>query len=154
MLDPGRQIAHLIRRDRRYALQAYLFVFESLQFAQEVLGFGSVRASEPPEEPEATKPAKEAEAHAPAESERRERHLTGQELCEAIRVYALDQFGYMAKCVLNHWGVERTRDFGEIVYNLIEIGQMRKTPEDRREDFDQVFDFEAGLRKSFRFSPP
>ena len=49
--------------------------------------------------------------------------------------------GYLAKHVLNHWGVRSTGDFGEIVFNLIEIGQMRKTPDDRREDFDDVFDF-------------
>src|SRR6185437_6521372 len=83
-----------------------------------------------------------------------ERHLTGQELCEAIRLFALDQFGYMAKCVLNSWGVHSTSDFGEIVFNLIRIGQMRKTSKDRREDFDDVFDFEAGLRQSFQIKRP
>ena len=67
-----------------------------------------------------------------------ERHVSGQELCEAIRLYALDQFGYMAKCVLNNWGVHSTSDFGAIVFNMIEIGQMRKTEHDRREDFDDV----------------
>jgi uncharacterized repeat protein (TIGR04138 family) len=80
-----------------------------------------------------------------------ERHLTGQELCDAMRLYALDQFGYMAKCVLNQWGVKSTNDFGEIVYNLIGIGQMRKTHNDRREHFDNVFDFEEALHKGFRF---
>ena len=55
-------------------------------------------------------------------------HVTGQELCEAIRRYALDQYGYMAKLVLNNWGIRSTGDFGEIVFNLIRIGRMRKTP--------------------------
>ena len=50
-----------------------------------------------------------------------ERHLTGQELCEAIRQYAVEEFGYLAKSVLNSWGVYKTRDFGNIVFNLIEI---------------------------------
>ena len=58
-----------------------------------------------------------------------ERHLTGQQLCEAIRLYALDQYGYMAKCVLNSWGVHNTGDFGEIVFNLIRVGLMRKNRE-------------------------
>ncbi len=42
----------------------------------------------------------------------------------------------MSKSVLNEWGVRNTGDFGEIVFNLIDIGQMRKTDNDRREDFE------------------
>jgi uncharacterized repeat protein (TIGR04138 family) len=159
MPEPDRQITQLLRRDRRYSLQAYIFVFEALQFAQEVLSLGTVQASDPTEEAEGSPPAakppgKKESPTSKKESARAERHLTGQELCEAIRIYALKQFGYMAKCVLNVWGIKCTSDFGEIVYNLIEINQMRKTPEDRREDFDGVFDFEEGLQKSFRFSAP
>jgi uncharacterized repeat protein (TIGR04138 family) len=60
----------------------------------------------------------------------------------------------MAKCVLNSWGVHNTGDFGEIVFNLIRIGQMRKTKDDRREDFDDVFDFESGLTQSFQIKHP
>jgi uncharacterized repeat protein (TIGR04138 family) len=51
--------------------------------------------------------------------------------------------------VLNHWGVQSTSDFGEIVFNLISINQMRKTESDRREDFDDVFAFEEGFRDTF-----
>jgi uncharacterized repeat protein (TIGR04138 family) len=51
--------------------------------------------------------------------------------------------------VLNHWGVRSTGDFGDIVFNLIDIGQMKKTESDRREDFDDVFDFEDGLQETF-----
>jgi uncharacterized repeat protein (TIGR04138 family) len=83
-----------------------------------------------------------------------EKHLTGQQLCEAIRLYALEQYGYMAKTVLNSWGVHNTGDFGEIVFNLIRIKQMKKTREDRREDFNDVFDFETGLKQSFKITPP
>ena len=31
---------------------------------------------------------------------------------------------------------------------------MRKTPNDRREDFDDVFDFDEGFKHSFEFSMP
>ena len=82
-----------------------------------------------------------------------ERHLTGQELCEAIRRYALDEYGYMAKSVLNSWGVKSTRDFGNIVFNLIEIGRMKKTKQDRLEDFDNAYDFETAFRKQFKIGP-
>ena len=78
-----------------------------------------------------------------------ERHITGQQLCEAIRQYAVEQYGGLAKNVLAHWGVRSTGDFGEIVFNLISIGQMRKTESDRREDFDNVFDFDEGFRDVF-----
>ena len=59
----------------------------------------------------------------------------------------------MAKTVLNNWGIRSTGDIGEIVFNLIRIGQMRKTATDRREDFDDVFDFDTALRKEFRIAP-
>jgi uncharacterized repeat protein (TIGR04138 family) len=83
-----------------------------------------------------------------------ERHVSGQELCEAMRQYAHQQYGYLAKNVLNHWSIFSTSDFGEIVFNLIEIEQMRKTPSDNREDFDNVFDFDEGFQESFQFSSP
>ncbi len=141
MCDPTRSLVELVRQDRRYKLEAYVFVFEALQYAQEVLGMGAESPSEP------------VEGAAQSDEETRlQRHVTGQELCEAIRRYALEQFGLMAKTVLNGWGVYSTSDFGEIVFNLIRIGRMRKTPEDRREDFDDLFDFDTAFRKEFRFS--
>lgn len=143
MLDPSHPIAKLLKDDRRYKIDAYAFVFEALNYAHSQLGMGTERAAEPEEEETEEPPAKEAE-----------RHLTGQQLCEAIRQYALEQYGYMAQCVLNSWGVHSTSDFGEIVFNLIGIGQMRKTPDDQREDFDNVFDFETGLRNSFKITLP
>jgi uncharacterized repeat protein (TIGR04138 family) len=72
----------------------------------------------------------------------RVRHVTGQELLEGLRVYALDQFGPMAKTVFDSWGVKRCRDFGDIVFNLIEYNVFSKTEGDRREDFDDLYNFE------------
>lgn len=85
------------------------------------------------------------------EAEESERHLTGQVLCQAIREYALQQYGLLAKTVLNSWGIYTTGDFGEIVYNLIGIGMMRKSKSDRREDFDDQYDFEDAFVKNFEF---
>lgn len=138
MLDPNHPIAQLARKDGRYSVEAYAFVFDALNYAHSVLNMGADEASEPDD-------FEEAESG-------RERHLTGQELCEAIRSYALDQYGYMAIIVLNSWGVRETGDFGEIVFNMIRAGHMRKTPQDRREDFDDVFDFEKGLVEKFQIS--
>lgn len=128
MLDQDHPLAELLRRDRRYHRDAYFFVFEALRFAQEQLGIGGMVSDQDPDE---------------------ERHVTGQQLCEAIRQYAVQQYGMLAKNVLNEWGVHNTGDFGEIVFNLIDIGQMKKTDSDRREDFENVFDFDDGLRDAF-----
>jgi uncharacterized repeat protein (TIGR04138 family) len=139
MLDPDHPIVELLRRDRRFRLDAYVFIFEALRFAQQELAAG---------------PAPPGDADGPAGEAGGEeiRHVTGQQLCEAIRRYALQQYGALAIKVLDHWGIHSTGDFGEIVFNLIEIGQMNKTDSDRREDFEDVFDFEEGLREPFAAS--
>lgn len=143
MLDPSHPIAELLREDRRYAFEAYVFVFEALGYAQNELEMGTDSPSEPSSEPER-----------PGEEETPERHVSGQELCQAIRRFALDQYGYLAQTVLNNWGIKSTGDFGEIVFNLIRIGQMRKTASDHREDFDDVFDFDTAFKQEFKITPP
>lgn len=132
MLDPKHPLAELLRRDARYDFDAYVFVFDALRFGQEKLGLGKVDDEEPEDE--------------------EERHVSGPELCHAIQRYAIEQYGLLARSVLEHWGVRSTSDFGEIVFNLIDIGQMRKTDSDRREDFDAVFDFEEAFCQSEVFS--
>lgn len=159
MFEPSNPIARLIREDRRYKAEGYVFVFESLRFAQEKMGLGAEVPSEVRDEESDAESWEELEADEEEEEVRESgrptpRHLTGQELCEAMRVFALEQFGMLAKCVLNSWGIKSTSDIGEIVYNLIRIGEMRKTPSDRREDFDDVFDFDEGLVKSFKITAP
>lgn len=140
MLDPNQQLALLLKEDRRYRLDAYLFVFEALSYAQDFLGMGTESTSEPSDELDED----DDELEGP------QRHVTGQELCEAIRRFALQQYGLMAKTVLASWGIHRTGDFGEIVFNLIRIGRMRKTPHDRREDFEDVYDFDTAFREEFK----
>jgi uncharacterized repeat protein (TIGR04138 family) len=77
------------------------------------------------------------------------RHVTGRELVEGLRIFALEQFGPMAKTVLNSWGVTRCRDFGDIVFNLIEYKVFSKTDSDRQEDFDSIYDFDDAFVKPF-----
>ena len=142
MYDLSRELAELLEEDHRYHVAAYEFIFNALHYAQAVLQLGSPRPSEPggTEEEE--------------ESDEPQQHVTGQELCEAIRQYALRQYGYMAKTVLNSWGIRCTGDFGEIVFNLIRFGRMRKTRGDRREDFADVYDFETAFEQEFKISLP
>jgi uncharacterized repeat protein (TIGR04138 family) len=76
-------------------------------------------------------------------------HVTGKELCEGMREFALQSFGRLARTVLATWGLRRTEDVGEIVFNMVEAGLLRKTDEDRREDFRDVFSFEEAFDRGF-----
>lgn len=79
----------------------------------------------------------------------RSRHVNGRELLEGLRAFALEQFGPMAKTVLNSWGVTRCQDFGDIVFNLIEYKVFSKTDADRQEDFNALYDFDEAFVKPF-----
>lgn len=124
---PQIRFVKLLRRDTRYKVDAYQFVRDALNFSQDDLGLGAN-----PGGPES--------------------HVTGQELCEGIRIYAQRQFGLLAKAVLNSWGINATGDFGNIVYNLIDIELMKKSERDRREDFDDVYDFEQAFVRDFQIT--
>jgi len=156
-------IASLLEEDKRYTFDAYIFVFEALNYAQNTLKMGVEAESEPlPVEGQSEQPStasgapdqhhEDTDAPRPAEKDHSaepQRHVTGQDLCEAIRLFALEQFGYLSKTVLGDWGIHSTGDFGEIVFSLIRIGQMHKTASDRREDFDDVYDFDVAFRQEF-----
>ncbi len=78
------------------------------------------------------------------------RHVTGKELLEGIRDYALEQFGALARTVLNYWGIYKTIDFGNIVFALVEVGVLRKQPDDKIEDFKDVYYFKQAFDKSYK----
>ena len=73
------------------------------------------------------------------------RHITGKELSLGIRDLALERFGIAAKLVFDEWNISKTRHFGDIVFNLVNEGLLRKTDEDSIEDFDEVFDFSTAF---------
>ena len=79
-------------------------------------------------------------------------HVSGQILCEGLRRLAIEKWGRMATLVLNTWGLKTTRDFGEIVYLMIENKWMSAQPTDAIEDFNDVYDFEAVFRDEFTFN--
>ncbi|MDR0993387.1 MAG: hypothetical protein LBN38_02315 [Verrucomicrobiota bacterium] len=78
------------------------------------------------------------------------RHVTGAELSEGFRDVALEHFGPLAFTVLKRWGIHTTRDLGEMVYILIAARLFGKTDDDKIEDFDDVYDFDAAFRAPFR----
>lgn len=79
----------------------------------------------------------------------RPRHISGQELAEGARDLALDQFGPLARTVLEHWGIHSTRDMGEIVFALVEAGVLVKDEDDREDDFRDIFDFEDAFERNY-----
>lgn len=122
-------------KDSRYARNAYLFVREALDHTQK-----SVIKS--------AREGRGSRSETPAEG-LPVRHVTGQELLEGIRTYALEQFGPMVLTVFEDWGIHRCADFGEIVFNMVEIGLLAKTETDTRNDFQNGYDFDETFRKPF-----
>lgn len=77
-------------------------------------------------------------------------HVSGQQLSEGLREFALMQWGMLARTVLRRWGVTGTIDFGRIVFALVDAGQMQKTDDDTIEDFKGVFDFRTAFEAGYQ----
>src|SRR4051794_32302313 len=117
------KLDEVVRRDPRYAYEAYEFVFDALGHTQKMLG---------------RTPLPEAQAE-------QDHHVSGPQLLDGIRDLALREFGLMARTVSRLWGINTPADFGEIVFNLVEATLMRKTAEDDRRDFRDVYDLDQAL---------
>jgi uncharacterized repeat protein (TIGR04138 family) len=113
----------ICEKDPRYDREAYAFIREALDFTIKLL----------------SRENREGTA----------RHVSGQELLDGIRSYALQEFGPMTLSVLQTWGIRTTRDFGEIVFNMVESGMLGRTEKDRREDFDNGYDFFEAFGRPF-----
>ena len=101
---------------------------EAFAFVREALYLAAVHEHGP--EPEMANPALLGR-----------RHVTGQQLCEALRDLAIQRWGLLARLVLSSWNIHSTLDFGKIVYAMIENELMQKTEGDSLDDFRDVFDF-------------
>lgn len=80
------------------------------------------------------------------------RHLSGPELAWACRDFALEQFGLLARTVLEFWGIRATDDLGRIVFLLIDVGLLAQQQTDKIEDFDRVYDFAEVFRSGYRWA--
>ncbi len=147
-MNLGDQLAQVIARDSRYSIEAYAFVLESLKLARHrKLKERQKRSERAPVSRSRKKPAAGQAKGAATDDPG---HVTGRELCRAAGKLALRSYGMMAITVLDLWGIRSTSDIGEIVFNLINAGDLDKTPSDKRSDFDGVFDFAVALQpKSF-----
>ena len=126
-------LEEVVRRDPRYAYEAYEFIFAALAHTQKVLG--RAVPDDPTVEPGPN------------------HHVTGKELLQGVRDLAVREFGFMARTVFHLWGIDRTDDFGEIVFNLVEANLMSKTSQDSRQDFHDVYDLDQVLVRDYRIEP-
>lgn len=121
-------LQELARRDGRFSIQAYLFLFESLDTAIQLAGKG--------------------------QAEGPDRHITGQDLLMGMRSFGERSFGPMAAQVWRSWGVHETLDWGRIVFLLVEQGLLAKRDEDHIDDFRAGFDFDAAFVNDYNVPIP
>lgn len=81
------------------------------------------------------------------------RHVDGRQLSVGLRDFAIRRYGILAPEVLRSWNINRTDDFGRIVYAMIDGKELYKSDEDRIEDFFAVYEFgeafgEASVRET------
>jgi uncharacterized repeat protein (TIGR04138 family) len=112
----------IVSADSRYARDAYIFLRDALDFT--------------------TKQQKKIKGTTV-------RHVSGPELLEGVRQYALKEFGPMVITVFSYWGIHACEDIGHMVFNLIASGIFGKTEQDSMEDFKNVYDFEEVFAKPF-----
>jgi len=124
-MDHSQTLEKIAEQDPRYDVEAYLFVRRALDFTQKAV----VKSKRP-----------------------RTHHVSGTELLEGVRLYALKEYGPMAYFLLTEWGLHAGSDVGEIVFNLVEAGVFGKSDEDSRADFQNSFSFEEAFR--YPYLPP
>lgn len=115
-------VYEICKNDARYQPDAYFFLVEALDVTVK-----DIRKNQPD--------------HG--------RHVSGKELLDGIKVYAIDEFGPLTHTVFAEWGIHTTLDFGEIVFNLVEAGRLGKTESDSREDFKDGYDFDEAFLLPF-----
>ncbi|SRR5579862_2739777 len=111
----------IVAADARYDREAYLFVKNALDFT----------------------------AKQKKKKETGSLHVTGQELLEGVRQYALKEYGPMVMTVFAYWRLRSCEDIGEIVFRLIRAEAFRKTDEDSLDHFKNGFSFQAAFVEPF-----
>lgn len=125
-LNFAEAVDEIARADGRYDRDAYYFVREGLDFTIKMVK---------------------------KDSRGTNKHVSGHELLDGLRRFALDQFGPMAKTVLSYWGVKQCQDFGEIVFCMVDKGILGKTEQDTLEDFKDGYDFNEAFVKPYQPPP-
>ncbi|HEY1628329.1 MAG TPA: Minf_1886 family protein [Tepidisphaeraceae bacterium] len=125
--DP-QALHHLVEQMDCYPLEAFHFVQQGLSYSVEKF-------------------------HGGVTDPKARRHISGQQLCEGLREFALMKWGLLARTVLRRWEINNTFDFGRIVFAMVDNGLMQKTDEDNVEDFRDVYDFKSAFEADYRIPP-
>jgi uncharacterized repeat protein (TIGR04138 family) len=120
----------LCREDPHIAYEAYEFVCEAVTFTTTRLGRDKNESREPPQD----------------------RHVSGAELLQGVCDLAIREFGMMAPMVFKRWGIQKTDDIGQMVFNLIKVELLSKSDRDAPEDFHDLFDLQRTLTEGFQLS--
>ncbi|MBQ6923478.1 MAG: hypothetical protein IJQ73_02435 [Kiritimatiellae bacterium] len=115
-------VSQYLLEDPRYPAEAYYFIRDGFEYV-----------------------ARDLE-----EKEGAPRHLSGRELADGLKEFALDEYGPMAFFTLGQWNIHRTADFGELVYNLIRMGRFSQNKGDKKSDFNDLYDFDEVFNGPFR----
>ncbi len=76
-------------------------------------------------------------------------HVSGTQLLDGIRDFALDRFGPMTLTIMEHWNIRKCRDFGDIVFNLVDFGILGRTENDSLDDFEDGYNFQDAFEQPF-----
>ncbi|HEY8666136.1 MAG TPA: Minf_1886 family protein [Tepidisphaeraceae bacterium] len=123
--DPAKDIDQIVDELGLYPIEAFAFVQRGLSYTVNKI-------------------------HGREKDPQADHHVSGQDLCEGLREFALAQWGLLARTVLLRWGITSTLDFGRIVFAMVDNGLMSKTEQDTIEDFRQVFDFRNAFDANYR----
>ena len=139
------EIYNLLQNDKRYKYAAYEFILAAVKFAHDTLELGDpvsqirrlndgsfcIDDDEPPGDAS--------------------RDISAADICKAIKIYAVDMFGLLAKPTLNNWGIKSTADFGQIIFNLMKCEALLQSERDNIDDYNDVFDFDSAFEEQFSF---
>jgi uncharacterized repeat protein (TIGR04138 family) len=114
-MTASEKFRNLLASDKRYDAEAYNFLYEALDWTLKNVVKAEGRGNQ---------------------------HVTGRELLEGIRQYAIEQFGCLTRTVFESWGVRSTADFGDMVFNLVQHDLMGKQESDSKADFQDIYDFD------------
>jgi uncharacterized repeat protein (TIGR04138 family) len=115
-------VVSILKRDKRFDPHAYFFLKDALDFTLKRIAESNGGQA---------------------------RHVSGPELLAGCRDFALEQFGPMASTLMTEWSIRKCQDLGDMVFHLIEEQVFGKQDSDKKEDFSEVFDFEASLVTPF-----
>lgn len=110
--DFNKTLELIMQEDSRYKAGAYIFVRMALDFATKQI---------------ADKPIP--------------KHVSTKDLLKAVVLFARETFGPMAAVLFDEWNLKNSQDVGNVVFNMIRVGALVQSENDRLEDFADVYDF-------------